>query len=398
MSLSNAPSARAQPAETGKVDYEAEIRAIYKQHNPAKLAEVPSLLKKYAGLHRKLLESLRTKYVTSAPGGGNATTSAVSAPTKRRAPEPQKPGDLPVDYDDADDDDDDDDDDKEGTVQGGAGAAAAAATDVHSGKKKTGAAAGAAPATKKGKDDAHDDGDAAAAASSSAAAVQKRRTATVFCCAKCGHDCLELMQPVRMGKLRQRNSDGSAVVPEATLLKSLRAVPGKVNEIRRGPNPNNPARSNELERQFTFLCTHCSAALGYRHKPLTAEAEFCYILRGSIVSSSSQTLAGAGADGGGMNAKLLGAAEECANIVCHVTPGTNKACITAIDDNNEVRQRCASCSFVVLLVGPEEPRRQAPTRPSLAASALSVLPFAEPGTKMLACAGQCFFVFAVRWC
>lgn len=313
-------------ARAEAVDYEAQIRDFYQQHNPAKLAEVPALLRKYAGKHRKLLASLHKKYGTATPRQSAATakTSPPSVCAKRRVVELDQAGKVPVDFGDGEDEEE-------------------------HGSEASGSSSSTAPAAKKGRGDGEGDGSevagsgggatAATTSSSGSRSTKKRPKATVFCCAKCGHDCMELTEPTRMGSLRRRTSDGSAVVPEATLLKSLRAVPGKVNEFRRVPsNPRVPGPSRTgLERQFTFLCTHCSAALGYRHKPLAVDADFCYVLRGSIVSSASETLAGAGTVGSG-NSKLLGAAEECTNLVCHVTPGTQKACITAIDDNEEVSE------------------------------------------------------------
>eukprot|EP01045_Picozoa_sp_COSAG04_P003444 COSAG04_NODE_140_length_23600_cov_1779.264414_12_plen_282_part_00 len=46
----------------GGSSIEAQIRALYREHNPAKLSDVPSLLTKYRGAEAELLRSIRTKY------------------------------------------------------------------------------------------------------------------------------------------------------------------------------------------------------------------------------------------------------------------------------------------------------------------------------------------------
>ena len=299
-------------AATAEGDYAAQIRAFYATHNPAKLPEVPALLQKYAGKLRKLLASLHKKYGKAHNNSGAAASASSSATTtsalaakrgKRRAVDVSKDAgavttsssstDVPVDYGDDDDDDGDDDADSNGN--------------------------GSAPATKKARGQGK----------------HKRPKATVFCCAKCGHDCLEVKAPIRIAALPRRNSDGSAVVDEKALLKSLRAVAGKADQF--------PRRNGGTETRLSFLCSHCSAALGYRHKPLNVPAKFCYFQRGSIVSSKSDSLgSGPGKSGS------AGALEESTSLVCHVTPGTNKACITAIDDNDEVRGSSAmSCKVFV---------------------------------------------------
>ena len=50
------------PAYGGSSSIEAQIRALYREHNPAKLSDVPSLLTKYRGAEAELLRSIRTKY------------------------------------------------------------------------------------------------------------------------------------------------------------------------------------------------------------------------------------------------------------------------------------------------------------------------------------------------
>ena len=46
----------------GGSSIEAQIRALYREHNPAKLSDVPGLLTKYRGAEAELLRSIRTKY------------------------------------------------------------------------------------------------------------------------------------------------------------------------------------------------------------------------------------------------------------------------------------------------------------------------------------------------
>lgn len=49
-------------ATAAAVDYQAEIEALYKKHNPSKVASVPGLLKKYKGNEEQLLKKIKEKY------------------------------------------------------------------------------------------------------------------------------------------------------------------------------------------------------------------------------------------------------------------------------------------------------------------------------------------------
>jgi hypothetical protein len=43
-------------------DIQAKVTAIYSQHNPSKLSEIPALMHKYAGKELQLLANLEKKY------------------------------------------------------------------------------------------------------------------------------------------------------------------------------------------------------------------------------------------------------------------------------------------------------------------------------------------------
>ena len=276
-----------------------DIRTFYVQHNPAKVPGLPILLEKYRGKHAKLFASLKKKYnVTSdqkdtktkakrpaqgASGGG----SGGSGGEKRDLPE-ETSAQL-VDYEEEDDDDEDDKVTIEGTKDvSGRGAASSTDNPPPNKRQKKGA----------------------------------KPKSTIFCCTKCGRDCLEAKEPITIASLKRRDSDKSAVLPENKLLKMLRVVQGSTTELQ---------RRGKLERQFKFLCRYCSTPLGYRHRPLATPVEFCYFQRGSIISSKSTRFGETDTAGSDIGA------EESTTLVCHVTPGTNKACITQIDDKDEVQ-------------------------------------------------------------
>ena len=56
-------------------DHERRLRAIYAQHNPAKVADVPRLLAKYEGREAAFLRAVERKYAT-APAGPAASAAA----------------------------------------------------------------------------------------------------------------------------------------------------------------------------------------------------------------------------------------------------------------------------------------------------------------------------------
>jgi hypothetical protein len=64
--------------------YEAEVRAIYANHDAARLHHVDSLLDKYAGRERDLLLLLKKKYLSGGGGGGGGGSrsgKAAAAPS-----------------------------------------------------------------------------------------------------------------------------------------------------------------------------------------------------------------------------------------------------------------------------------------------------------------------------
>jgi len=256
----------------------AKIREFYEQHNPAKLPDLPALLHKYAGKHKKLLASLRKKYKVPVAKKGAPPAPADTATNG---------GDPTNSNNDKSSDND----------------------EVKSRKTK-------ASSTHDENEDEQPQPKKVKKTASSA---------TVFCCVKCGHDVVEVKKPIRIGSLKRRGSDKSAVVPEKELLKKLAAVAGTVRELHR--------EGGGVERQYIILCGHCSHPIGYRHKPLSAPADFFYITRGTIVSSTSTHIGGATSSSDGIP---LAVTEQSSTLVCHVTPGTKKACITEIDEDDEV--------------------------------------------------------------
>ena len=70
---------KSPPEEIPGVDYvacqiEKEIIKLYEQYNPAKLADVPSLMEKNKGKETKLLQAIRNKYLPGSIGNKNPPT------------------------------------------------------------------------------------------------------------------------------------------------------------------------------------------------------------------------------------------------------------------------------------------------------------------------------------
>ena len=68
---------------------EAEITAIYAEHNPSKLDDVPTLLAKYRGKEEKLLDAIRGKYAISEPEPEPEPQAEAQAKTETKEPEPE---------------------------------------------------------------------------------------------------------------------------------------------------------------------------------------------------------------------------------------------------------------------------------------------------------------------
>lgn len=50
--------------------YAADVLAFYERHNPSKIPDIPSILRKYEGREELLLQKLDKKYASSAPSSG----------------------------------------------------------------------------------------------------------------------------------------------------------------------------------------------------------------------------------------------------------------------------------------------------------------------------------------
>ena len=81
-----APSKKAAPhPPIGKTPFEREVYKIYSEHNPAKLDDVPTILKKWVGRESTLLSNLRKKYVSEAPEAQLDALPATSSDSQNAA-------------------------------------------------------------------------------------------------------------------------------------------------------------------------------------------------------------------------------------------------------------------------------------------------------------------------
>merc|ERR1719419_1457696 len=73
--------------------YGARICAVYERHNPTKLADVPSLLEKYAGCEAEMYDRICEKYgVEPGPAPVNLAPAALPRSPEPRSPEPRAVG------------------------------------------------------------------------------------------------------------------------------------------------------------------------------------------------------------------------------------------------------------------------------------------------------------------
>lgn len=143
-------------------------------------------------------------------------------------------------------------------------------------------------------------------------ARKKASAATVFCCAQCKRDCLELHIPTRLIDLPRRKRDQTAVVKQSQI-SVFKVVSGPCERIK---------RPKGIEKQYIFKCVHCGAELGYRSKPLTEESKLTYFRKRSILSSKTMTLS---------HKSAIITEQDCSFLKVMLSPESTRAKITAVD-------------------------------------------------------------------